>query len=111
MQQGNESPVPIPSVKPAYRDFYVGDHGRVWVHRYVEATKREVPPRSLGDKRPLLTWREPTTFDVFEPDGTFLGTVVVPVATSIRVWSGKRMWGVQTGDEGEQLVRWRIETS
>jgi hypothetical protein len=100
----------IPWVKPAYRNLYVGDRGRIWVDRYVEATKRDLPPRDPGDSRPLLTWRERKTFDAFEPDGTFLGTVVLPDAR-IGVWRENRLWGVQTGDQGEQLVRWRIRPS
>ena len=111
-EQGRATTYPtVSDVKPVYKDLYVGEDGRIWVHRHVAAEKRDLPPRAPGDDRPLLDWREPTTFDVFDPDGTFLGTVVVPQNTIIYVWNGRQLWGVQTGDAGEQVVRFRVETA
>ncbi|HXV13619.1 MAG TPA: 6-bladed beta-propeller, partial [Candidatus Krumholzibacteria bacterium] len=55
----------IPKAKPAYREIYVDTDGLIWVHRYVAARKVKLDPRPPGDDRPLSTWREPNTFDVF----------------------------------------------
>lgn len=101
----------IPKFKPAYRQLEVDEDGRVWVDRYVEAIHADRPPREPGDERPLLTWREPRTFDVFEPTGEFLGTVVLPPDTFIQSRRGMYLLGEQVGEFDEiYIVRFRIET-
>ncbi len=99
----------IPDVKPYYRAIYVADDGRILVHRYVEAERRDVPEREPGDERPVIHWREPATFDVFETNGEFVGTVTVPGGAQIHAWSGRYVWGVHVGDDGCQVLRWRID--
>lgn len=94
----------LPKTKPAYRDLWTDDDGRIWVERYVRAERR---PVRQGWRTALL--REPTTFDVIEPDGTFLGTVVLPPHTSIYVRRDDRIWCVRTGEFDEPyVVRYRI---
>lgn len=101
---------PIPRTKPAFRDIYVGDDGRIWIDRYTEAVQREPRPRDDDrPERPPLTWLEPRTFDVFEPDGVFLGTVVGPPQTWLCLWKGDFVWGVERGPSDEPyVVRFRI---
>lgn len=103
-------PDPIPDTKPYFRGLGVGDDGRVWVWRYVAAEKRnDVEPVPERPDWPLLTWREPWTYDVFESDGTFLGSVVVPELLRPFVFQGDRIWGVLSGADGvERLVRLRV---
>jgi hypothetical protein len=104
--------VTIPTTKPAFRALDVDEEGRIWVDRYVVAEKRPPRPRAANDKRPQLTWREPGTFDVFEPDGRFLGTVRLPPRTFIYVRRGLHLWGTQRGDLDETyIVRFRIQPS
>jgi hypothetical protein len=96
---------PIPDVKPFFRDIHVGEDGRVWVWRHVAAEKRDdVAPLAERPEQPLLTWREPWTYDVFEPDGTFLGSVVVPERLRPFVFRGDRIWGSLIDDEGVERV-------
>ena len=100
----------IPSTKPPFRDLNVDGDGRIWVTRYAEA--REVPqtPRKAGDKRPQLTWREPETFDVFEPSGRFVGQIVLPMRTFLMSARGNQLFAVAQGEQDEQyIVRYRIE--
>ena len=101
---------PIPDVKPFFREIYVGQDGRIWVFRYVAAEKRhDIEPLPDRPERPLLTWREPWTYDVFERDGTFLGSVVVPETLRPFVFRGDRIWGALAGDDGiERVVRLRV---
>jgi len=94
----------IPKVKPAYRQLEVDEDGRVWVDRYVEAVHRDRRPREAGDERPLLTWFEPRTFDVFEPTGEYLGTVVLPPKTYIQSRRGMYLLGEQVGELDETYV-------
>jgi hypothetical protein len=101
---------PIPGVKPYFRAIQVGDEGRIWVWRYVAAEKRDdIEPLPEQPERPLLTWREPWTYDVFEPDTTFLGSVVVPELLRPFVFRGDQIWGAITDQDGvEQVVRLRV---
>ena len=102
--------VEIPEIKPAFRDLDVAEDGRIWVHRYAEATER--PPRANRprDAPPTVLWRDVPTFDVFEAGGHFLGSVITPPNTIFMVRRGDRLWGVERGplDEG-YIVRYRME--
>lgn len=101
---------PIPDVKPYFRQIHVAADGRIWVFRYVEAVERDdIEPVPDMPDRPLLTWREPWTYDVFEPDGTFLGAVVVPETFRPYVIRGERLWGAVERDGLEQVVRLAVE--
>jgi hypothetical protein len=106
--RGGGYPPPL-DVKPWFKDIYTGKDGTVWVHRHVRAEWRDLPPRPAGDERPLLSWREPVTFDVFEAGGTFLGTVVMPPEALMVVAEDRLVWGIVAGEAGEQVVRWRIQ--
>ena len=103
-------PDPIPEVKPFFRDIFAGEDGRIWVFRYVAAEKRDdVEPLPDRPDRPLLTWREPWTFDVFEHDGTFLGSVEVPELFEPFVFRDQRIWGMLEDADGvERIVRLRV---
>lgn len=100
----------IPRQKPFFRQLHAAADGRIWVWRYVTAVKRDdIEPIPAQPERPLLTWREPSTYDVFEPDGTFLGTVVLPSEFTPRVFRGEQVWGVRMDENGvEQVVRLRV---
>jgi hypothetical protein len=100
---------PVPRTKPFFSHLIVDADGRIWVDRYVAATKQAVEPREPGDERPLLEWRQPPTFDVIHQDGTFLGTVVLPKDTEARFMRGMYIWGEYSGEFGESyVVRLRI---
>lgn len=101
---------PVPNTKPPYRTLSIGEGGRVWVQRHVTAERADVVSESRPDRPPPLEWREPSVFDVFEPDGTYLGEVHVPPRTSVHVSRGDQLWGVRRGELDEQyIVRLRIE--
>ena len=102
----------VPDVKGAIRGLVVAEDGRIWVRRYAAAEKGEPIPgitRPGQEPPPAQSWREPNVHDVFEPDGTFLGTVRLPPRTGLNVMRGDWIWGVREGPEGEsQVVRFRI---
>jgi hypothetical protein len=106
---------PIPDQKPLFGSIMVGEDGRTWVRRHVAAVKDttiEVPDASDPDARPVVTWIEPTIYDVFEPGGEWLGSVEAPRRTSLRVLRGDQAWGVRRGEFNENyVVRFRIEPS
>ena len=58
----------------------------------------------------LPRWREPAVWDVFEPDGRYLGRVAKPTNIAMLRMSRNRVWGTLADDDGVQLVkRFRID--
>lgn len=108
---GQEAPS-VPAEKPLFRAMIAGEDGRLWVRLFAEAEKEEgsegaTPPGS--DELPPRTWREPVVYDVFEPDGTYLGQVRLPLGTSLSVLQGGHVWGVRQDELGAvSVVRFRI---
>ena len=69
------------------------------------AEKRPIPPRKPGDQRPLLTWRERNTFDLFDgASGGYIGRIAFPYATEFMASRGDRVWLREEGESGEQLI-------
>jgi hypothetical protein len=100
---------PVPEEKPVFRDLFVDPDGRILVARYVEGQEVDLGPPSPGDDRPRVTWREPTTLDIFSDGGEFLGTVAFPLFSWPAAFRGNHVWGVADTDEGQQLIRWEID--
>ena len=60
---------------------------------------------------PPARWRERPVFDVFEPNGRFLGTVELPIRARFMEARGDHVWAVDRDELGvEYVVRYRIET-
>jgi len=76
-------------------------------HRVENEDYDPADPRS-----PRVTWVEPLRYDVFEPDGTYLGAVVPPDEFAPRpnpVFEGDHVWAVTRDELGVQrVVRFRI---
>ncbi len=107
-QRGQNMSYPaLPEFKPAYRSIRVGDEGHIWIHRHVSAEKDEERASSQG--APPLSWRERSTFDVFDPDGTFLCTVLFAKGEWPYAMRGRYVWCVAQTPEGERVVRYRVE--
>jgi hypothetical protein len=103
------------ATKPAYQELIAADDGRIWVHRHTRAQEVDVPtPLPLPNGRPRPAprrWREPTVYDVFEPNGEYLGPVAVPPNAVLRYVRGNHVWATVRGDSDEQyIVRWRLVT-
>lgn len=101
---------PIPDTKPFLRDVFTDSDGRLWLHLYVAATKRRIPPRPASQPAPLLTMREPNTFDVVSPRGEYLGRVVLPFDTILMAVQGQRIWTLhEPGGEAQRIIVYRLE--
>lgn len=110
---------PIPESKPPYQSFFVADDGRIWVQLHQEAYQIEVDedesePESPGlIQVPTASWIEPVAFDVFEPDGRYLGMVRAPEGFSMNptpVARGDTVWAVVLDElEVPYVVRFRIQ--
>ena len=107
---------PIPETKPPFREVYVGDDGRIWVQLSQTGrptmTVEEAREEERRTSRPPLRYSEPVAFDVFDPEGRFLGLVITPdeFRTSPQpVFRGDYVWAV-TRDELDVItvVRFRL---
>ncbi len=104
---------PIPEHKPFFHELLAGRDGRIWVWLATEAypvENEDHDPDNPGSAP--VTWREPLRYDVFEPDGTYLGAVVPPEDFTPwvdPVFDGDHVWAVTRDELGVQrVVRFRI---
>ena len=104
---------PIPQFKPVFRELAAGRDGRIWVRLSTEG--RRVENEDGDPDNPFLqpvSWHEATRYDVFEPDGTYLGAVDAPEdfqSFPPPVFDGDHVWAVTADEVGvERVVRYRI---
>ena len=103
----------IPSHKPFFQELLAGRDGRIWVRLWTEGRPVDNVDHDPDDPGSLpVIWEEETRYDVFEPDGTYLGVVVAPDELSTfpaPVFDGDRVWAVTADELGvERVVRYRI---
>ncbi|HEU4631071.1 MAG TPA: 6-bladed beta-propeller [Gemmatimonadaceae bacterium] len=109
---------PIPDHKPAVRRLRFDAAGRLWVERELASTR--IPDAELSDAPasrglfpiPPRRWRAPVVYDLFEPDGRFLGTVERPRGATFLHMSGDTVWGAQRDSlDVPYVMRWHLEPS
>lgn len=104
---------PIPEHKPFFGGLSTGRNGRIWVRLVTEGYTVENENHDPSNPRSTpVFWQESIRYDVFEPDGTYLGVVAPPDEFSLSatpVFDGDHVWAV-TRDEldVERVVRYRI---
>lgn len=106
---------PIPEHKPFYQQLLAGRNGRIWVRLVTEGHSVENENHDPENPRSEpVTWEESLRYDVFEPDGTYLGVVVPPgefMRYVIPVFDGDQVWAVTRDELGVQrVVRYRIDS-
>lgn len=98
----------IPDSKPLFTGIFAGDDGRLWIQlsqpgHVEQADDASDPPE----------WKEPVVFDVFEPDGRYLGQVVAPegfLQYPSPVFRGDTVWAGFEDADGVRYVK-RYELS
>ena len=105
----------IPRHKPFFRALRAGRDGRIWVR--LSTKGRPVDNLDHDPDEPgsfAVTWEEDTRYDVFEPDGTYLGVVVAPhefTSFPVPVFGRDHVWAVSVDEQRvERVVRYRILT-
>jgi hypothetical protein len=97
----------IPQTKPPIRGIFAGDDGTIWVQVSV-ASEPHVPDR-VGDPTAgifaAVPFLEPSVYDVFEPNGTYVGQVRAPDRTVLLVLKRDVVWGVHRGEDDVNTVR------
>lgn len=105
---------PIPDTKPPFTNLIVAQDGRIWVQlsqpgEPIPEEERDDPIGPDGERRVVREWRTPTVFDVFEPDGRYVGKVRAPDGFRTHpqpVIRGDTVWAIMTDDLGvQQLAR------
>jgi hypothetical protein len=115
----------VPEEKPPFKGLFADADGRIWVqlHQTAELTGEFAASAEASDtasdaesedRLPTIRdWSEPVVFDVFEPDGRYLGQVSAPPGfrtqpvPSIR---GNTVWAaVRDGGRVPAVVRFEIE--
>ncbi len=106
---------PIPDHKPFYRELLAGRDGRIWVR--LQTAGNPVENEDHDPESPYsmpVEWVESVRYDVFEPDGTYLGVVRPPDDFKPRprpVFDGDHVWAVTEDELGvERVARYRIDT-
>lgn len=104
----------VPRTKRAYHSLLAGLDGRIWVQVAQPSVRVDSEPSSRKERRsatepPALDWVEPVVYDVFLPNGRYLGAVRVPDRVTIHAASQEHVWGVKLGEFDEQyVVRYRV---
>lgn len=107
----------IPATKPPFKDLVINQEGDIWVSLSTEGipimSEAEAREEEAATGRTPLRFREPVAFDVFSPDGHYLGPVRVPRSFRIEpepVIRGDHVWAI-TRDEMDvpRVVRFRIQ--
>jgi hypothetical protein len=97
---------PIPDRRPYFRDLYTGRDGTLWVRRSV-APESRLDPQSLVSPQGR---ESPETFDFFEPDGTFCGSVVLPDRARAMSFDTGVVWAIIEDEMGVPfIVRLEVE--
>lgn len=104
----------IPDTKPPFRSIRAGADGRIWVRLHQPAARIEEPEEETTGRPgrpviPVLRWREPVVFDVFEADGRYLGRLELPDRAELAHAEGDVVWAVVRDElDVQRLVRYRI---
>lgn len=105
---------PIPTEKPPFKEVFTGRDGRIWVSLSNPGVELENPyyePESEGSTP--VVWSETVAFDVFAPDGTYLGRADAPQNFSLSpapVFDTGGAWAVTYDDMGmHRVVRFTLQ--
>ncbi len=104
---------PLPQTKPPLLGLAIGRDGRIWAQ--VPAPSERIPDAELetpgaDPKAPLRHYRTLVFFEVFGPDGRFVGKIKCPSRFTLIESDGENVWGT-TQDENDltAIVRYRIQ--
>lgn len=90
-----------PDTPAAFGRLVLGTHGRLWVQR-----------ERAGPADPAIYGPAGGEWDVFDPDGRYLGAVQSPEPAHLMAARGDTVWALEFGDFDEAwLVAYRLETA
>jgi len=102
----------VPRVKPAFSRILIARTGEIWVQRHTPSVRLGPQPTDIvaaGGSR-ANPWKEAILFDVFQADGTFLGSVSGPTGMYAGAISGDTVWAIGLGEyDTPAVVRLIVE--
>jgi hypothetical protein len=106
LSRRSSRPPTIPAVKPALRDLFADEHGRVWVELY---TRAALQVRTTGSRAPAISMMEPNVYEILSARGESFGYLELPPLSRVIAVRGSVVWLVQETDDGDNaLVRYRL---
>jgi hypothetical protein len=102
----------LPTAKAPMRSLNVSRDGRIWVQVSVPSDTIPVAERAVhtDSLRPVQAHRMPAVYEVFAPDGMFLGRVALPPRARFVEADGNTVWGIDLDeDDMPAVTRWRVE--
>lgn len=102
----------LPTTKAPLLGLFAARDGRIWVR--IAAPSELIPdaelPVTRDTLRPLVRFRTPVVYEVFESDGTFLGRITFPPRTTLMEADGDTVWAIQRDeDDLPAVARLRVE--
>lgn len=102
---------PIPAVKPPVSGLSVARDGRIWVK--VATESEEIPEAErdaeVPNRPPPRRWRDRVEYEVFEPNGRFVGRVRLPSTATWMEADGELVWYLSRDEMGlPAVVRARV---
>ncbi len=92
----------LPPHPAAFGHFFPGADGALWV-------QRDRPFTLDDDELTPVHGNEGGTFDLFAPDGGYLGELTAPPGVRLRAAAGERVYGLESGGLGRvELVAYRL---
>ena len=106
---GFKTPPPVPKTRPYFEGIERDVKGRIWVLRQVGSHRIELPESPPVPGQPRLPWANDFEYDVFGPDGAFLGRVPLKPSVKVKAIHGDDVWAAAKDDNGiEFIVRYRL---
>ena len=101
----------VPTSKPPFRNIFASSDGKIWVLLSRPGVKDpDLQSDDDGNARAfsISPWSEPVVFDVFEPDGRYLGEVTAPdgfLTSPEPVIRGDTVWATAEDADGVRYVK------
>ena len=102
----------LPTVKAPMRGLTVSRDGRIWVQVAVPSDTIPQAERPVYTDllQPVSRHQTPSVYEVFSPDGEFLGRVALPPRARLIDADGNTVWGLDLdGNDMPAVTRWRVE--
>jgi hypothetical protein len=102
---------PVPEAKAPMDQLLIARDGRLWIR--VPVASEQIPEAELtpprDPTRPVTHFRTPQVYEVFSPEGRFLGRVALPRRTRFIEADGDLLWAIgQDENDLPAVVRFRI---
>lgn len=94
----------LPNRKPSIRNIRIMDDGRIWVQVYAPAEYVPSDEPAQENAEPAIEWREPNHYDVFEPDGAYIGRLELSRTERLKDANGDELWILRQGKLDESYV-------